>query len=111
LKVEIETEAAYLNRALEVAKIALEQYAGGKTWSYIATEALAEIRELTGRENGAESGDQVLRAIQPGDETDCPRCSESLDRFDDRLLCPTCLGAGRVVWRLYPTPLIEEEVE
>ena len=115
LKAEIETEAAYLNRALEVAKAALEQYAGGKTWSFIASDALAEIRELTGQPeivfDRTLTPNGELRAIRPGDETRCPRCSEHPERYDERLLCPTCLGVGRVVWRLTPTAILAEVTE
>lgn len=114
LRAEIETEAAYLNRALEVATGALQQYAKGRTWSYIATDALAEIRELTGQpeivfDRTLTAGDE-LRAIQPGDVTDCPRCGEHLDLYDEGQLCPTCFGEGRVVWRLIPLAIVEEGI-
>lgn len=53
----------------------------------------------------------VLREIRAGDVTACPRCQGVEEQYQGDRLCPTCLNARLVVWRLHPVAVQKEKVD
>jgi len=50
-----------------------------------------------------------LRAIRPGEITNCPQCKGKHDIYHGSQLCPTCLNTRQVIWRLQPCILPRQE--